>query len=103
MGTNRADKQDSASPKARGSQVDNSVVIYEDWNERDGKIYYRWRVEGEKVWHEKLTAYKQKPTIQWQRLSQEQVNDLLIEGSNVNTDAANAPKSGSPISRKGQT
>lgn len=38
------------------------VTIYEDWNERDGKVYYRWRLSSEKQWHEKLTAYKEKPT-----------------------------------------
>lgn len=36
------------------------VTVYEDWNERDGKIYYRWKVaNGE--WNERLTPHKEKP------------------------------------------
>lgn len=45
------------------------VTIIEDWNERDGKIYYRWRLADEEQWHEILTAHKQKPHISFRYLT----------------------------------
>lgn len=41
--------------------LSDKVGVFEDWNERDGNIYYRWRLEGEETWHEKLTPYTEKP------------------------------------------
>jgi len=39
------------------------ITILEDWNERDGKIYFRWKLLSEDEWHEKLTPYKTKPIV----------------------------------------
>lgn len=52
------------------------ITIYEDWNEIDGKIYYRWRIEGEEKWHVKLTAYKEKPVMQYKLLSIKELERL---------------------------
>lgn len=46
-----------------------TVTIYEDWDEIDGEIWYKWRVVGEKDWHRKRTAHKQKPVIRFKQLS----------------------------------
>lgn len=53
-----------------------AVTIFEDWNEVDGKIYYRWRRKDEKEWHVKLTPYKQKPFIQYKLISPEELSEL---------------------------
>lgn len=46
-----------------------TVTIYEDWEEVDGKIYYKWRLPGDTAWHIKETPYKQKPIIRFKTLS----------------------------------
>ena len=63
------------------------VTIFEDWNERDGKIYYRYRFEGEKEWHEKLTAHKQKPFIRWQLLTPKELESKLERLDSVETQS----------------
>lgn len=40
-----------------------TVTIFEDWVEVGGAIWYKWKLEGEKEWHFKRTAYKEKPVI----------------------------------------
>jgi len=52
------------------------ITIYEDWNEIDGKIYYRWRLHGEKEWHTKLTAYRKKPYIKFKYISEQELKEL---------------------------
>lgn len=62
------------------------VTIFEDWNERDGRIYYRYRFEGEKEWHERLTAHKQKPFIRWQLLTPIELENKLSRLGNVQSE-----------------
>lgn len=55
--------------------IDISVRILEDWNERDGKVYYRWKRTDENAsaeegeWHERLTAFKTKPAFYMKYIS----------------------------------
>jgi len=37
------------------------VPILSTWVERNGVVWYLWKVEGEKEWHEKETAQKEIP------------------------------------------
>ena len=56
--------------------MSDKITIYEDWNEIDGKIYYRWRLSGEKEWHTKLTAYRKKPYIKFKYISEQELKEL---------------------------
>lgn len=54
------------------------IVIYEDWNQdNDGCVWYRWRREGEKHWHVKLTPLKQKPIVSYKYISPFEYEQLL--------------------------
>lgn len=62
-----------------------SIVLYEDWNEREDGVYYRWRRSDEKKWHERLTPYKQKPIHQYKILSREEYLDFAAKERKKNT------------------
>lgn len=77
------------------------VFIFEDWNERNGNIYYRWRLKDEKDWHERLTPYRQKPTVTYKYVSpqslgklknQAEVIDLVATGSDAKNSVTNPPE-----------
>lgn len=57
-------------------QAENTVTIIEDWNEREGCIYYRWKITGAEDWNEKLTPYKEKPVIQFKTLSHREFEEF---------------------------
>lgn len=58
--------------------ISETVVIFEDWAEVDGAIWYKWRLENEKEWHWKKTAYKQKPVLYMKVLPREEF-DLVYK------------------------
>lgn len=64
--------------------VVNKVIMYEDWDERPDGIYYKWKFEGEESWHEKLTAYTEKPYIQMKYLTKEELVHLGLEAPDLN-------------------
>lgn len=63
---------------------DQSITIYEDWDEIDGVIWYKWKradedspaEEGE--WHYIRTAFKQKPVIRWKSMSEVEYKEKLL-------------------------
>ena len=58
------------------------VTVFEDWAEVDGAIWYKWRLEGEKDWHWKKTAHKQKPVVYMKKIPREEFNLIYKEGIN---------------------
>lgn len=60
-----------------------TITIFEDWNERNGKVYYRWRLADPGVpaedshWHEVLTGYSQKPIMTYKLLTEAQLDEHL--------------------------
>lgn len=50
----------------------NTVIIYEDWAEVGGAVWYKWRLETEKEWNWKKTALKQKPVIYIKTITKEE-------------------------------
>ena len=55
--------------------AEETITIYEDWDERPDGVYYRWRLPGERQWHERLTAYKQKPVLYRKVLSKKEFEE----------------------------
>lgn len=41
---------------------------------RDGKVYYQWRLDNDKGWNEKPTAYKDLPYVQFKWVNQAEFN-----------------------------
>lgn len=60
--------------------MDKTVTMYEDWSVRPEGTYYRYRFEGEKEWHEKLTGHKGSPFVKFIVLSQEGLKDKIERG-----------------------
>lgn len=70
-------KQPFSSSAENGSKQESDIeTIYEDWNEVDGKIYYRWRRKDESEWHIKLTAYKEKPVCRYRIITLRELKEL---------------------------
>lgn len=66
-------------PDTESDKSIDTITIFEDWAEIEGAVWYKWRVEGEKNWHWRRTAYKQKPVVYMKRLPREEFNILLKE------------------------
>lgn len=54
-----------------------TVVILEDWVEKDGDVYYRWRTPEATTWNYILTPYKHKPIVHYKYLNHLEFDDLL--------------------------
>lgn len=61
------------------NKPDPTITVLEDWNEVDGKIYFRWKLKNDKEWNVKLTPYKEKPWVHFKYMSPKEFENYKTE------------------------